>query len=415
MQLIQVKNRIWNTRHKLVCLAALGLLTWLPARAQVKELYLKGIARSEQGAYREARMHFEEALTYDRDDPDCLLRLAEACQRSGDPQAALEYLQQAEAVAPGIGSYLLATIHASSGNAREAVKHLESHLSSPYKLPSHRILLDDAFLAIEDSPEWRSLWTGTWYTEDEELLQEIHYLAGSDESLQALEKIDTELEEREDWDALHAARGNVLLGMEQYNGAIQAYSRAIEINAANPSYHYGRAQSYIAQEKYENALPGLERAYRMEPEKLELLMEIAQVYHKAGRFSKAAVYMERYLEFYPEKTEAHFLYGQICFDSGQYIDALDQFNACLQLETTDPRYFAARGKTYLKTKTYTYALNDLGMALDLDPNDHEVWYHRGLVRWYLNEREGALRDWERAARLGSFKAAQKLEKHARKN
>lgn len=391
---------------------ALVVIALPSAMAQMQELYLKGIARSEQGEYLEARRNFEEALSYDKDDSDCLLKLAEACYRSGASQDARDFLQQVEAVQPGKGSYLLATVHASSGNTREAVKYLESHLRSPYKLPLHRIMLDDAFYAIEDTPEWRSLWTGSWYTEDEEILQNIKYLTGSGDYLEALRKIDTELEKRENRDALHAARGNVLLEMVQYRAAIQSYGRAIELSTSHSSYYYGRAQSYIAQEKYENALYDLEKAYRMEPENLDMLMEISRTYHKAGRFSKAASYSERYLEFYPEKAEAHFLLGQINFDSGKYFDALDQFNACLKLETADPRFYAARGETYLETSTYRYALNDFGMALDLDPGMHKVWYQRGLARWYLNEREGAMRDWERAARLGSFEAAGKLKEYA---
>ena len=49
------------------------------------------------------------------------------------------------------------------------------------------------------------------------------------------------------------------------------------------------------------------------------------------------------------------------------------------------------------------------MALDLDPDDHEVWYLKGLARWNMNDREGAMNDWQHAARLGSPKAAEKLQ------
>lgn len=395
-----------------ICLVIVFMAVWFSSRAQVQELYLKGIALADQEAYQEARMHFEEALRYDNDNPDCLLEIAKACQRSGDSDAAITYLRQLEEQVPGKGSYLLATLHASSGNAGEAVKYLEIHLRSPYKLPSDFILLDASFSVIEDSPQWKALWSQNWYSEDEELLQELRYLTSGGDYLQSLEIIDSELEERPGWDALHAARGDVLLKMGQFQGAVQSYSRAIENNPAHPSYHYGRAQAYIAQDKYEKAIPDIERAYRMEPGKLELLIEIGRVYHKAGQFRKAAEYLERYTGYYTDKPEAHLLYGLIQFDSGKYFDALEQFNTCLRLEKGDPRYFAARGKTYLETATYRYALNDFGMALDLNPHDKELWFLKGQARWYLNDRDGAIGDWERAAQLGSNEAVEKLLEHA---
>jgi tetratricopeptide (TPR) repeat protein len=123
-------------------------------------------------------------------------------------------------------------------------------------------------------------------------------------------------------------------------------------------------------------------------------------------------YYAQYLEYYPEDAEVHYLAGQVNLDTGDYLDALTRFNECLQIEKNDPRYYTARGRTYLLTSTYRYALNDFGMALDLDPGDPEAWYLRGEVQWKMNQREGAFRDWEKAARLGSFEAARKLEENS---
>lgn len=405
-------NRIRGTGLKRISLVVILMTAWFSAKSQVEEIYLKGVALADQEAFHEARIQFEEALSYDNDNPDYLLWLAMACRQSGDPEAAIMHLLKLEEKVPGKGSYLLAAIYAASGNAGDAVKYLEIHLRSAYKLPSDSLLLDDSFTAVEDSPEWKTLWSGDWYSADEELLQEMRYLTKGGDYLQALEIIDAGLEERPGWDALHAARGHVLLKMGQSHGAIQSYSRAIGNSSAHPSYYYGRAQAYLAQDKYEKAIPDIERAYRMEPWKLELLAEIGRVYHKAGQFRKAADYLERYTEYYADDPQGHLMYGLIQFDSGKYFKALEEFNTCLRLDTGDPRYFAARGKTYLETGTYKYALNDFGMALDLEPGDHELWFLKAQARWYLNDRDGAIRDWEQAARLGSQKAVEKLLEHA---
>jgi tetratricopeptide (TPR) repeat protein len=291
---MQVKNRITGASFRRICLLMSLALAGFPSGAQVQEKYLEGIALADRAAYREARAHFEEVLSYDVKNPECLLRLAEVCLQTGDQKAALDYLRQLETVDPGRGSYLLASIYATEGNAGEAVRQLEVHLRSPYRLPSDVILLDPSFSGIEDSPPWKKLWTMEWYTADEELLQEIRYLTASGDYIQALEIIDRELGESPEWDALHAARGRVLLKMGQFQGAVQAYTRAIQINPADPSFFHERAEAWIGQKKYDKAVPDLEKASRMEPGKLILLLEIGQAYHKSGLFAKAAGYLERF-------------------------------------------------------------------------------------------------------------------------
>lgn len=396
-------------QYKRISLTLILMLAFMSARAQVQELYLQGIALSDRGNLNEALRCFEQVLDRSPDRGDCLLRIGELYYRMGMDQAAMNYLQKLETVSPGRGSYLMARILAREGNAGDAVHRLETHLRSPYKLPRPRILLDEAFTGIEQSPEWKKLWQGEWYSEEEEFLQEIRYLSGSGENLQALELLDARIQEKPGGKDLYIARGDVLLKMNQFQGAAMAYSKALAQGPPQYACYHGRGRAFLGQGKLEKAVADLERAYRMEPENLDLLLEIGRVYREDGQSGRAGGYLGRYLDYYPDDAEAHLECGQMYFDSGKYLDALDQFNACLKVDTGDPRFFLARGKTYLETGTYRYALNDLGMALDLDPGLPEAWYLKGLARWNLGNPEGAAGDWQRAARLGSFEAAEKLE------
>lgn len=411
MQSIPLKIKIPKSHLTRILLPVLGLLMWLSAEAQVQELYLKGISNSNRGIYPEAIDVLQEALSIDNNNPDCLLALAQVYRISGDLETARKTLEKLKIYKPGMGSLELARIYAYDGKTVEAIMYLREHLGSNYKIPSSEILLDKAFASIEDTDEWRDLWSGDWYTEDEVLIQDILYQINSGEYMPALEKIDDELEVKGDWDALHAARGRVLLKMVQNQGAVQSYSSAIELNSTNPGHYSGRAGAYIAQEKHKHAISDLEKAYRLEPENFELLSQIGLQYQVDGQYSKALEYLEDYLAFYPDNVETRYNIGLVYFETGSYLDALRYYNSCLQFETSDPKLFIARGQTYLKTSTYKYALYDFGMALDLDPVDPETWYLKAQARWYMNDREGALGDWERAARLGSIDAVKKLEEH----
>jgi tetratricopeptide (TPR) repeat protein len=391
---------------KLPVLFLLAGLLHLSALGQ--DPYLLGIARLQEGSYDEARNYFEQLLATDTDDPEGLLKMAETYYLAADYQHAITYLERIEDQRPGMGSYQMAKNYAKLGDAGMATLYLEKHLRSEYKHPSSKILLDEAFLSLETSREWKSLWKNDWYTEDELLFQEITYLTGSKDFLDALDLIEQSLDGSADRALLLCARGAVFHGMGNYQNSIQAYTAAIDLTRMNAQSFHGRAKSYMALGKFKDAIPDLKRTLLLQPEKLELLKELSEANRAAGNFDQAAKLVQDYIVYFPEQAEAHYKHGIILFESGKYLKALSSFNHCLELETNDPRFFAARGKTYLATSTYTYALNDFGMALDLDPKNHEVWFQRGMVKWQTNDREGSIADWELAARYGSEKAAEKL-------
>jgi tetratricopeptide (TPR) repeat protein len=401
MLLIQLKNRMKPAMILLVCL--------LPLTAFGQDPYLLGVARLQDRSYEAARDYFKQVLATDSDDPMGLLNIAETYYQTNDYQDAIGYLERLEAKREGMGCYLLAKTYAQLGDAAMAALYLEKHLRSNYKLPSGTILLDEAFISLENSPEWKSLWKNNWYSEDEVLFQEISYLTRTGDHLEALDMIDQALGRAADRALLLAARGAVFHQMGNYQNSIKAYTSAIDLTRMNAEPFYGRAQSYLALGKFQDAIPDLNRTLQLQPERLEILKELSEANRAAGNFDQATRFIENYIQYFPRKAEAHYLHGQILFESGKYLKALSSFNRCLELETNDPRFYAARGQTYLVTRTYRYALNDFGMALDLDPKNHEVWYQKGLARWYSNDPEGSRADWEKATRYGSEKAAKKIE------
>jgi tetratricopeptide (TPR) repeat protein len=407
---IHWKNRKILLRGAGPWMLVLLLLAWLfPGPVSGQDPYLMGIARLKEGSYEQARRHFEQVLAEDGQNAGGLLKMAEVFYQTADYPNAIACLERLEASKKGMGLYGLARAHAQLGNQTLAVDYLEKHLNSEFKLPSSEILLEEAFLSLETSREWRSLWKNEWYTPEERMFQEISYLTRSGDHLDALDMINRALEGEADRAALLAARGDVFYAMGNYQNAIQAYAQAISLTRMNARPFHGRARAFMALGKFSDAVPDLKRTVQLQPERLEILLELSEASRAAGDFVQALKAIEEYAQYFPDSAETHFSQGQVLFESGSYLKALASFNRCLELEAHDPRFYTARGLTYLATSTFRYAINDFGMALDLDPKNHEVWFQKGMARWHANDREGAIADWERAARYGSGTAAKKLE------
>ncbi len=389
--------------------AILLILNLAGAYLGAQDPYLSGIARMEEGDLQGARALFTTVIEIKGANSELLLRLAEIHYSSGAFQQAIEYAKEANRMESEKGNYMLARSFAISGQATPAVQYLEKHLKSGFKRPRHEILLDSAFASIEETADWKELWRQTWYSETENLEFEVVYLRRSANYIAALEKIGEGLSKNPRWDKLYAERGHILLLIGNHQDAIRAFSQAIEISGT-AAYYEGRAEAFIQQEKYTEGIKDLERTLKLQPEKLNLYKRLSLLNQSAGNYPEATENILEYLEYFPTCAEAHFYCGDIYFNNGDYLKALDCFNRCLKLDTVgEARYFEARGKTYLKTDTYAYALKDFIMALDLDPYNPRTWYMKGLCRLKLQNKDGARSDLEKAARYGSVEARQLLE------
>jgi tetratricopeptide (TPR) repeat protein len=370
--------------------------------------YLEGIARQNEENHLVAREMFYRALETDKKSPDLYLHLAETYYDNGEFSKTMEILSGAEKLLDGAGDYLIAQSAARSCDADLAVIYLESHLKSAYKLPRPKILLDPAFAMIENSVPWRELWKRNWYTDKEEIEFEISYLSKSGNYTEALNIIRTELTDQPRWDELLAEKGYILFLLNNYKDAVRAYSQAIEISPRKSNYYLGRAKVYVESDQSTKAIQDMERVLREKPEMLILLKEIGMLYSSAGNYRQATNYIQQYLLYYPQSSEGHFLDGSVHYEGGQYMKALISFNQCLELDTSRAEYFIGRANTFLNMDTWTYAIKDYSMALDLDPFNPVTWYSMGLCYLRSGDREGAKTIFETAARYGSFEAAELL-------
>jgi tetratricopeptide (TPR) repeat protein len=387
------------------------ILALLPALVDLgaQDAYLAGIARLSEGDLTAAGQSFEKALAERPNRHPVCLKLAEIAFIRQDYGAAITWAEQANDRAAGSGDYIISQCHALESRPARSVEYLEKHLRSDYKKPRHEILLDPSFSGIENSEHWKSLWKQTWYSESEDLEFEVAYLRKSGHYPDALNRIQDGLGDDPRWHQLYAEKGRTLHLMGNWQDAARAWSKAIEIFPGNWEYYLGRAGAMGALKKFDEGIRDMEKAARLNPEMLDLLKETSQMCRWGKQFKKAKTYIEDYIRYYPDSADGHYHKGSIELDAGEVLQAITSFNRCLELDAGRPEYHAARGRAYLESDTWTYAFQDLSMALDLDPGVAETWYLRGLCQQQLGRKDKARSDFETAARLGSADAIKVLE------
>ena len=110
----------------------------------------------------------------------------------GDYSSAISDYNEANKITPFSGEFGLSRIYALKGDAATSLYHLELNLNSRYRRGEKEIMLDPAFGAIENRPEWRLFWKKEWYTGIEKGISEIEFYSSSgkiDESERVLSEL----------------------------------------------------------------------------------------------------------------------------------------------------------------------------------------------------------------------------------
>lgn len=389
------------------------LFLLLPAvlLSQNQDPFLSGKAEMVKGNYNNAIRVFTSGLSTDKASADLLLNLGQSYYEISDYHKAIHYFILADEKKKNISSLWLAKAYALSGQYDSSIINLSAHLSSPYKVPESVIKLDPAFRNIENSLSWKDLWKQEWYDEFENLLSEISYLSNHKEYIEALDLIDQNIAKYTRRHQMYAARGKVFLALGNFNSAVSAYSQAIEISGTQCDYYIERARAYSLLKKYDLAVSDLTRALNMQPDHFNLYIERSRLYNNLSKYEPAINDISFYLSFFPDDVEAMYECGQIYYNKGNYLKSIEWFNKCLSIDQSKTYFYNARGAAYLKTRTFKFAMQDFGMALDLDPGNSEAYFNKGMARFYLNDTEGACYDWQKAARLGSKEAIEMINSH----
>ena len=151
-----------------------------------------------------------------------------------------------------------------------------------------------------------------------------------------------------------------------YKDAIDAFSKAIEMNKKHAAAYNNRGYAYNNLGKYDQAMQDYEKAIEINPEDDVAYYNRGVAYGKLGKDNKA---VENY--------------GMAIKINPKYADA-----------------YSARGITYGVLGNYQQAIRDLDRAIELNPKNAPAYYVRAIACKILGNYKQALQDYKMAAKLG---------------
>ena len=194
-------------------------------------------------------------------------------------------------------------------------------------------------------------------------------------------------------------RGNAYQALGEYEKAVSDYDRALELDPEHVNAYNGRGNTYKALGEYEKAVSDYDRALELDPEYVYAYNGRGNAYQALGEYEKAVSDYDRALELDPEYVNAYNGRGNAYKALGEYERAMSDYDRALELDPEHVKAYNGRGNTYQALGVYEKAVSDYEKALGLDPKYVTGYYNRGLAYRAMGKYEEALADYSKALEL----------------
>lgn len=358
----------------------------------------------EMGRYGDAADQYKKALSQSPENPTVLYNLAAALMKTGDNFAAAEYLKRTVAADKfGEAAYkaasTLGVLYMELGDIELAEKYLKQAVSIRPNDPVNRYNLGIVYLRAKKEDEaLREFAVAEEYSQNEDKMLEnlgdmygklarydksvdlyekilknnsrnvrilarvgeIHYKNGDlEKAFDSYKKITMVEPASENARNAYLNMGNILDDAMRFEESIEAYQKAIALNAKDDSAFYNLGIVYQHAGKPELAISSWKEAAKLDTTNPAPRLAVANYYYESGFFDLAEKEYQDILQEWPNLQEAHFKMGSLYYRQNQYTYAYKAFERTAKINVNNE----------LARKSY------INMALinsELNPDEHGI-------------------------------------------
>lgn len=202
--------------------------------------------------------------------------------------------------------------------------------------------------------------------------------------------------------------GNILLlsnlGMVRYNLgldslALETFNEALDIAPSSVAILSNRAKVLTAMGREQEAFNDYGRIMMLDSTYVTARFHHGLLALRHRMFDVAKEDFNYLTEHYPSTNEA--VIGQATMHSslGEYKEAIPLYSEILRT-VKEPEYYGARAYCYLMTGDLQEAASDIASALELTPDDGELYLYRAALNKMHYRPDDARKDAEKAVQLG---------------
>jgi tetratricopeptide (TPR) repeat protein len=193
----------------------------------------------------------------------------------------------------------------------------------------------------------------------------------------------------------------------QYDKALAAYTKAIEVNPQYAEAYLRRGNVYHNLKEYDKAIKDYNKAMADYNKALEIELEDVyasyknrgNVYYNLKEYDKAMADYNKAIEINPQYADAYNSQGNVYHNLKEYDKAMADYNKVLEIDPQDAHAYLRRGIVYYDLKEYDKAMADYNKAIEINPQYAMAYNNRGLVYYNLKEYDKAIKDYNKALEI----------------
>jgi tetratricopeptide (TPR) repeat protein len=178
--------------------------------------------------------------------------------------------------------------------------------------------------------------------------------------------------------------------MGEYDQAIEYFDSAIEFDDTNPDYYAEKGRSFARFGDNMFAISQFEEALALDPNHLPAKQGLAQV--KTGGDESLISLLDEVIADGAAGSQTYKQRGFYRMYHGDSTGAIEDFGMAIQLDSVDTESYFYRGKIFAEKKMWRQAESDYSIALSFEKENADYYLARGQARYSSGKLKEALAD-----------------------
>jgi tetratricopeptide (TPR) repeat protein len=188
-------------------------------------------------------------------------------------------------------------------------------------------------------------------------------------------------------------RGNLRQHFGDADGAISDFSSVLTINPHSPIAYNNRAIIYTQTGQFSAAIADYQKAIELQPEFVSVYNNQGNAYCQMGEYPNALEHYTKAIILDPNFAVAYGNRANIHRIQGNLVAALADYDRAIGIDPELVIAYYNRGICHRQIGNHQAAIDDYTQTLKLDPQYFYAYYHRGNARQYLGDKHGAIADY----------------------
>jgi tetratricopeptide (TPR) repeat protein len=217
----------------------------------------------------------------------------------------------------------------------------------------------------------------------------------------AIEAYKKAIEINPDSDMAYSNMGSAYAGLKKFEEAIEACKKAIEIDPDSDGAHHNIGLAYYNLGKFERAIEAYKKAIEIKPDSYMAYCNMGLAYDKLGELKEAIKAHKKAIEFNSNIDKAYCGMGHAYASLDKLKEAIEAYKKAIEIKPDSDMAYCNMGSAYGKSGKFKEAIEAFKKAIEFNSNIDKAYCGIGLSYDKLGEFKEAIEAFKKAIEFNS--------------